>query len=885
MKKLLYFVVAFVFVLGLAACGTKADPNQKAFDEAYKALNIVTNEDVKAVISDFTVNKALRGGVNATWTSSDTNYAAVIAGDTTDTIKVTRPENGMGNKEITLTAKVVIDKLSKNKEFKFTILEMPMTEVMTLSKLRDDLVASGTDVTIKDLVVVALDEDAYHVSDGVTTMMVYGAPGPGVEIGVKGDITAKVDAYFDAYQLKEASWANTTTGNEIVTKDVNLADYDMLDNDGNDAAIKAAKLNNANYGVLKFTAKIVLRSDFTGGANYQLQLVDPAAASNDVSFVLSYYKGAKHAELMLLSGQEVEITAVIRELRDSRAVANTIKDGSVPMYSFSVISYVMPTLEDSEKVVLDEKSFSINTNYTEAGDVVLPTAGSFGSAISYAFKNVDDANNTLVNLTTGAITVPATGQVKVPVVVTFTSGTEVKTKTITFVLGEVQMTTIAVVNGLVDGDGAKVVGVVTANEYQATFFIQDETGGIAVFTYDEAMKATLKANLGKKVEVLGERASYKGMIQIKPEYVKAVDGDVTPIVPAIVTLDQVNLDTFKGQLVTLENLTVVSNTLDSNKNVLVVLTDGTNQVTMKWDSRIALSTEAAATLALLVKDMEVSLTLPLAWADGAFLYYSDSTVVVFAVETDEMKINADANAIDVVSKVEASGSITLPVAGEKGSVIEWSSDNEAITAAGVVTAPATGSVTVTLTATLKLNDETKVMNYTVVVGVSSTSGTASDLFISEYIEGSSNNKAIEIYNGTGDAVNLEGYKLALYANGKTEIGNFIDLTGTLANGETLVIVNGSIADDFKVSGYIESTVTFFNGDDAIVLSKNGLDIDVFGVVGIDPGSSWPVGTGTTADYTLVRKASVTGPTTTWDESEWEVHAKDTSSFLGSHTME
>ena len=102
-----------MFVLGLAACGTKADPNQKAFDEAYKALNIVTNEDVKAVISDFTVNKALRGGVNATWTSSDTNYAAVIAGDTTDTIKVTRPENGMGNKEITLTAKVVIDKLSK----------------------------------------------------------------------------------------------------------------------------------------------------------------------------------------------------------------------------------------------------------------------------------------------------------------------------------------------------------------------------------------------------------------------------------------------------------------------------------------------------------------------------------------------------------------------------------------------------------------------------------------------------------------------------------------------------------------------------------------------------------------------------------------------------
>ena len=31
---------------------------------------------------------------------------------------------------------------------------------------------------------------------------------------------------------------------------------------------------------------------------------------------------------------------------------------------------------------------------------------------------------------------------------------------------------------------------------------------------------------------------------------------------------------------------------------------------------------------------------------------------------------------------------------------------------------------------------------------------AVDLFFSEYIEGSSNNKALEIYNGTGSAVDL-----------------------------------------------------------------------------------------------------------------------------------
>ena len=42
---------------------------------------------------------------------------------------------------------------------------------------------------------------------------------------------------------------------------------------------------------------------------------------------------------------------------------------------------------------------------------------------------------------------------------------------------------------------------------------------------------------------------------------------------------------------------------------------------------------------------------------------------------------------------------------------------------------------------------------------------ATDLIISEYIEGSSFNKAIEIYNGTGAAIDLSEYSLELYSNG------------------------------------------------------------------------------------------------------------------------
>ena len=34
-----------------------------------------------------------------------------------------------------------------------------------------------------------------------------------------------------------------------------------------------------------------------------------------------------------------------------------------------------------------------------------------------------------------------------------------------------------------------------------------------------------------------------------------------------------------------------------------------------------------------------------------------------------------------------------------------------------------------------------------------------ELFFSEYVEGSSNNKALEIYNGTGDAIDLADRRL------------------------------------------------------------------------------------------------------------------------------
>ncbi len=161
---------------------------------------------------------------------------------------------------------------------------------------------------------------------------------------------------------------------------------------------------------------------------------------------------------------------------------------------------------------------------------------------------------------------------------------------------------------------------------------------------------------------------------------------------------------------------------------------------------------------------------------------------------------------------------------------------------------------------------------------------ATDLFISEYIEGSSNNKAIEIYNGTGQSVNLSDYSVKLFANGSETATNTHTFTGgVLAHGQTVVLVHGSAAAAFKVLGSIDSLVANFNGDDAIGLYKKEVLIDVFGVIGNDPGTAWTWEGGSTVDRTLVRKASIITPKTTWNSAEWDIYSKDTTEHLGSHT--
>jgi predicted extracellular nuclease len=117
------------------------------------------------------------------------------------------------------------------------------------------------------------------------------------------------------------------------------------------------------------------------------------------------------------------------------------------------------------------------------------------------------------------------------------------------------------------------------------------------------------------------------------------------------------------------------------------------------------------------------------------------------------------------------------------------------------------------------------------------------LVISEYVEGSSFNKAIELYNGTGAPVPLTGLQFRLYSNGRTlaegATSSYDFPDQMLAEGDVFVVTHPSFNDDegFTLGGNVDATsgAINFNGNDAFTIVDTSTDtvIDSFGQVGDD----------------------------------------------------
>ena len=202
----------------------------------------------------------------------------------------------------------------------------------------------------------------------------------------------------------------------------------------------------------------------------------------------------------------------------------------------------------------------------------------------------------------------------------------------------------------------------------------------------------------------------------------------------------------------------------------------------------------------------------------------------------------------------------------------------------------------------------------------------SELFISEYVEGSGNNKALEIYNPTSQDIDLALYMIIRYSNGATgaSSANAIQLEGMIApndvhvgvieklnpsgsgNEVPVATILQSSADAFYCPDYNISNAWYFNGNDAVVLARgsvndiaNSIIVDVFGNVGEDPIGGWNDNAATgftssgyswTEDHTLIRKNNVLAgdinPVDLFNPSlEWDSIPEDSWLNLGSHTCD
>lgn len=169
-----------------------------------------------------------------------------------------------------------------------------------------------------------------------------------------------------------------------------------------------------------------------------------------------------------------------------------------------------------------------------------------------------------------------------------------------------------------------------------------------------------------------------------------------------------------------------------------------------------------------------------------------------------------------------------------------------------------------------------------------TQAQCTDLFFSEYIEGSSSNKAFEIYNPTPADIDLSDYVVYRYNNGTLFPSDSLFPAGMILAGDVFVVGNPSANAAILSETDTTHTMTFYNGDDALYLVKisTGDTLDVIGEIGVDPGAGWPVGSGATNNFTLIRMMNVQQGSTFWalGQTQWDVFPIDMTDSLGAHTM-
>ncbi len=707
------------FIITVPAINVK--PNNIAVAEAKDALLLagIGNGVAADLVLPTTVGS---DGVTVTWSS---NNPEVISNEG---VVVRQQENVT----VTLTATLTKGTASDTKTFDVVVLSFaPFTEVASIQAAIDLSIANrklspapDTYAKIEAVTVVGISGDGYMIYDGASLLFVFtsGTPAESIKVGDVYDITGFVDYYFGSWQFNGTKSAEMPTILKASTEPAKVLEPQALPGTIVQyvASLPTTYTQEAPfpYAYVEFEGKVRVQ----GTGNYDVFLVDFNYAGSGINSnansphttdaLMIYYKSNIDA-LRQFDGLKVKFSAFLYSYRTDRTIFTFIFTGVA-----ADIEVLPMTDQESVDAAKVQAIAGLPAIQETAATLTLPT-DLLGTTIVWT-----SSDNALINPTTGVVTPVEGSQTAVTLTATITKGSASGVQTFVVKVGQIPLSTVQqVVDAPVNSTVYRVQGTVTASEYYRTYFIQQGDAGIAIYTSDATMLALLKANVGKDVEVIGTRGAFNGLRQMAPQSVKALGttGTVTAVNVDAVALNATDMLPYQGRLVTLTQLKVTNRAVDQYNNVTLTLTQVATgrTILMKWDSRLALSTAAATLLGTLTVGKEISVTNVMAWLNNPYLYFTDSTIVTEVAITDASKVAGDKAALSLPAEVKTATPLTLPATGANGAAITWATDNAAvITAAGVVALPASGTVTVKLTATLTLGSVTETREFNIVVGLS-----------------------------------------------------------------------------------------------------------------------------------------------------------------------
>ncbi|MEM7298921.1 MAG: lamin tail domain-containing protein, partial [Bacteroidota bacterium] len=474
-----------------------------------------------------------------------------------------------------------------------------------------------------------------------------------------------------------------------------------------------------------------------------------------------------------------------------------------------------------------------------------------------------------------------------------------------------------------------IQGTVITPDYgfsNGQYYIQDATGGINVF-HSGSQGLVSQGDL---VQIVGEIGSFADQVQISPDG----ENPVTVIsqgnaLPSAATLDEAGLtvdNSLQGTLVTISGVSITENqwpveAISSGSNHDVDAMVGATAFFITIDrgesfyDGSAIPGEPLTVTGVLARDGDDVQILPFNDGDivaggtapslmisGTLADFGQVANGGTSTEQNYMVTGAELDNDIVVTAPNGFEISTTSGSGYVSNLTLTAAEANAGQTIYVVFKPASGANQTFNGSITHMGDD--ILTQTIdVTGEETGNGAVSaptDLFFSEYVEGSSNNKYLEIYNGTGAAIDLSDYQINRYGNGSSDISGSYVLAGTLNDGEVVVIANnsatvytGTVYDATDANG-----ATFYNGDDVVELYKisTATSLDIIGQIGCDPGSAWSEGSHSTQNKTLRRKSTVnagvgTNPTGDCDATsfttlttEWDVLDQDDVSGLGSHTF-